>query len=165
MIVEKICEECGVVFSPPRRTSRYCGKLCRDRSRWQSRKVPRGLCAVSGCVRQHQAAGYCAPHYMQHRRQTGKAREPINGYARSRAEYWNVEYEPIIPADVYAADGWICQLCGEPVDPEKFHPHPDSPSIDHVVPMSKGGPHVRSNVQTAHLGCNVRKGNREKVES
>jgi len=31
-------------------------------------------------------------------------------------------------------------------------------SIDHVVPVSLGGPHVWSNVQLAHCGCNSRKG-------
>ncbi|CAB4136887.1 HNHc domain containing protein [uncultured Caudovirales phage] len=68
--------------------------------------------------------------------------------------------ERIVPAEVFARDGWVCQLCGRKVDPSLVYPHPMSASLDHVVPLSLvGGPgHVLSNVQLAHLRCNVRKG-------
>jgi len=33
----------------------------------------------------------------------------------------------------------------------------DKWSIDHIIPVSKGGPHTWNNVQLAHLSCNVRK--------
>lgn len=32
------------------------------------------------------------------------------------------------------------------------------PSIDHIIPLSKGGAHTWNNVQLAHIGCNARKG-------
>lgn len=35
---------------------------------------------------------------------------------------------------------------------------PMYPSIDHIVPMSKGGGHVWENVQVAHIICNTEKG-------
>ena len=31
---------------------------------------------------------------------------------------------------------------------------PMYPSIDHIIPMSKGGGHIWSNVQVAHIICN-----------
>lgn len=34
------------------------------------------------------------------------------------------------------------------------------PSLDHVIPMSKGGAHSYANTQLAHWLCNVTKGNR-----
>lgn len=34
----------------------------------------------------------------------------------------------------------------------------DNPSIDHVLPLSKGGTHEYDNVQAVHLKCNIRKG-------
>lgn len=37
---------------------------------------------------------------------------------------------------------------------------PMRPSIDHIVPLSKGGGHELANVQLAHYQCNLRKGNR-----
>jgi 5-methylcytosine-specific restriction endonuclease McrA len=43
-------------------------------------------------------------------------------------------------------------------------PSPWSVSLDHIVPVSKGGTHTRDNVQAAHLRCNQAKGDREGAE-
>jgi HNH endonuclease len=59
--------------------------------------------------------------------------------------------------EIFIRDNWICQLCQTPVDRTLTHPHPMSVSLDHIVPVSMGGDHTRSNVQTTHLRCNVRK--------
>lgn len=61
-------------------------------------------------------------------------------------------------ADVFARDGWICQICFDPIDSSIPWPDPMSKSIDHIVPVSRGGAHSMSNVRAAHLGCNCRKG-------
>ncbi len=34
------------------------------------------------------------------------------------------------------------------------------PSIDHIVPITRGGTHTWDNAQLAHLLCNTRKGNK-----
>jgi 5-methylcytosine-specific restriction endonuclease McrA len=34
------------------------------------------------------------------------------------------------------------------------------PTIDHVIPLVKGGPDTRNNVQLAHRTCNVAKGSK-----
>jgi 5-methylcytosine-specific restriction endonuclease McrA len=33
-------------------------------------------------------------------------------------------------------------------------------SIDHIVPIARGGEHEWDNVQPAHLGCNIQKNDR-----
>lgn len=68
--------------------------------------------------------------------------------------------EKFPPREIFERDGWICGLCGEGIDRTEKAPAPGAPSIDHVVPLSRGGKHCRENVQAAHLGCNVRKGAR-----
>jgi 5-methylcytosine-specific restriction endonuclease McrA len=40
------------------------------------------------------------------------------------------------------------------------HPHVGSPTIDHIIPLSRGGVDGPVNVQAAHFGCNSRKNNR-----
>lgn len=55
---------------------------------------------------------------------------------------------------------WTCQLCGQPVPRGISAPDPLSPSIDHIIPLSKGGTHTVENVQLAHYRCNTKKGNR-----
>lgn len=77
---------------------------------------------------------------------------------RKRARYFGVEYEPIDRLKVYERDKWRCQLCGKRVKRDRQAPHPLSPSLDHVVPMSKGGDHLYANVQCAHFLCNSLKG-------
>ncbi|QDM56277.1 HNH endonuclease [Gordonia phage SweatNTears] len=68
---------------------------------------------------------------------------------------------PIIEEEVFIRDGWICQLCADPVDPDDKHPSKWSPSLDHIIPLSRGGTHTWDNVQLAHLGCNSSKGGRD----
>lgn len=49
----------------------------------------------------------------------------------------------------------VCGICGKPVDKSFKFPHPLSPSIDHIIPVDKGGhPSDMSNLQLAHLCCN-----------
>ncbi len=52
----------------------------------------------------------------------------------------------------------ICGICGKPVDFGFKFPHPLSPCIDHIMPVSKGGhPSALENLQLAHMFCNRQK--------
>lgn len=54
-----------------------------------------------------------------------------------------------------------CWLCGRVIDPRVVYPDPWSGSVDHVVPLSRGGdPLARGNCRAAHLRCNQRRNNR-----
>lgn len=58
---------------------------------------------------------------------------------------------------IFERDGWICQLCGQKINKRLKYPNPRSGSIDHIVPLSKGGNDSPMNVQATHLRCNVGK--------
>ena len=61
----------------------------------------------------------------------------------------------------------ICALCGKPCDLYDYDitetgvmiAGENYPSIDHIIPISKGGSHQWDNVQLAHRSCNRIKGN------
>lgn len=61
---------------------------------------------------------------------------------------------------LYRRDSGVCYLCGRPCD---WNDKTDTivgdnyPSIDHVVPISKGGLHAWGNIKLAHFGCNRKK--------
>lgn len=75
---------------------------------------------------------------------------------RRRAKIKGLPAEKIISTDIYKRDRWTCQLCKKKVNPKLKFPHPLSSTLDHIVPISKGGGHVESNVQLAHFACNTK---------
>lgn len=77
-----------------------------------------------------------------------------------RARLAEVETEDFSAREVFERDGWICQICNEPVDPDLLYPNLQSVSLDHIVPIVRGGGHTRANTQCAHLRCNLVKGAR-----
>lgn len=68
--------------------------------------------------------------------------------------------EHINHTEVFDAHEWICHLCGGSIDRRATRDDWLRVTLDHVVPLSKGGEHVRSNVRPAHWKCNMEKGDR-----
>jgi 5-methylcytosine-specific restriction endonuclease McrA len=62
---------------------------------------------------------------------------------------------------------WMCALCNQVIDKNNKHYRHNTnlqgPSIDHIIPISKGGKHTWDNVQLAHLICNSLRGNKELI--
>lgn len=77
-----------------------------------------------------------------------------------RARKRGVRSEAIDLRDIAVRDGWSCGLCGGRVLRTKQVPHPRAATLDHIVPLARGGDHVRRNVQLAHFRCNSEKGDR-----
>lgn len=49
----------------------------------------------------------------------------------------------------------ICGICGKPVDKKLKYPDPMSPTVDHIIPIARGGhPSDIDNLQLAHMSCN-----------
>ena len=65
---------------------------------------------------------------------------------------------------LYKRDRGVCYLCGEMCDWSDKEEREDAiicgdqyPSIDHVIPLAKGGEHSWQNVKLAHRKCNTEK--------
>lgn len=58
---------------------------------------------------------------------------------------------------VFESVEYECQLCGIVCDKEATFPASNFPSLDHIIPLSKGGKHSYDNVQLLCLECNLRK--------
>lgn len=80
-------------------------------------------------------------------------------HKKRRAMKKKVKYESIKSAKVFERDNWVCGICKTIIDSTKVWPDKYCKSIDHIIPLSKLGPHTYDNVQAAHWICNTRKGN------
>ena len=59
---------------------------------------------------------------------------------------------------LFARDRHVCAYCGE-------HYAESELTVEHIVPVSRGGQHMWTNVVTACRSCNTRKGNRRPEEA
>jgi 5-methylcytosine-specific restriction endonuclease McrA len=77
---------------------------------------------------------------------------------KRNATLYSVFIEDVSLADLFERDNGCCQICGHELAMTTKWPDPRMPTRDHIVPLSKGGTHERSNLQLACAVCNVRKG-------
>jgi 5-methylcytosine-specific restriction endonuclease McrA len=61
---------------------------------------------------------------------------------------------------VAARDGAVCWLCGLPVAMNLSPASTIGPTVDHVLPKSKGGAYTLDNLRLAHSKCNHARRNR-----
>lgn len=60
-----------------------------------------------------------------------------------------------VKTKVLMRDNYVCWLCGKQIY--------DRPTVDHVIPLSRGGGNRQSNLRAAHKHCNHRRGNADIV--
>lgn len=57
-------------------------------------------------------------------------------------------------------DGYVCGICNLPILKDVKN-HSDKPSIDHIIPIKRGGQHTWENVRAVHCGCNNSRKNQD----
>lgn len=71
----------------------------------------------------------------------------------------NGQYDRSITlAKLYKRDHGVCYLCGKHLILNNDYNRFDAPTIDHVIPIAKGGTNTWGNVKLACRDCNVKKG-------
>ena len=73
--------------------------------------------------------------------------------ARRRASFYTGELEDVSRDEIAERDNHLCHICGLFCSVHDL-------TLDHVVPLSKGGAHTKENIRIAHRECNSRKGNK-----
>lgn len=79
--------------------------------------------------------------------------------ARRQAKKRNAFIENVSTKKLAKMQNWDCHLCGGKISKTAKWPHPDSLSLDHLIPLSLGGEHSYYNCVAAHLRCNFLKSN------
>ena len=122
-------------------------------------------CSIVGCENRHYAKSFCKKHYMSYLRVNKRPLEDKDKKASRNLSYrarkkYGVTNEHIVRREIFDNCHWLCGICRQPVDKNLKYPHPMSASLDHIIPLSKGGKHSKDNVQLAHFSCNSKKGAR-----
>jgi hypothetical protein len=84
--------------------------------------------------------------------------------AMARARKFGVPAKFFLRSEVFERDNWTCHICNKEIPPAVrgtrtpgSQHQPLGPVVDHVIPMSMGGPHNLQNCKTAHWTCNAQK--------
>lgn len=171
------CADCGQQIERPRTNKKYCERIeCvknRNKLRERSRFVgtPPRTFVCSQCDREFvrqgkKASGKRVTTYCSVRcaKKGSNQYRSVNGMKRKRRENEVRErrliaatVERIRPRVVFKRDNWLCHVCGERCDPESVFPSPMYPTVDHVIPLARGGEHSYANVKCCCFSCNSRK--------
>lgn len=132
-----MCVECREPFTTPRSGAGICGDECR--------RVRKNRQTSKSIMKRY----YSDPEF----------RDTVIGRAHARrAEALGVGSLHVTIGYLLERDGWICGVCNE------FITSRNDASLDHIVPLSRGGTHDLGNVQVTHRFCNYSKGNKTQDE-
>lgn len=161
------CDVCSSIFTAKQSTQKLCSNQCRsEQARIHSRsggkhyatkraKLPVVPQVEMQCIRcgdafqrsinKKEKSLYCSLH-CQNREAKDRRKYRI------RSQY----VESVSVKLLRKRDNDICKLCDKPVTDDAV-PHPLAPTVDHIIPIAKGGKHERANCQLAHFICNSHK--------
>lgn len=148
VIVHRECVECGASYDAPGRDTKSsrCPE-CRPKRRAQK---------VAEWAEAHPDKVYRAK-----RKWHEANREHVKWVKHSRRVLERGgSSERFTRQQVFDRDGWVCQICGERLRTDVNPLDNAAPTIDHIVPVARGGSHTLDNVQAACFGCNRSKGPR-----
>jgi predicted SprT family Zn-dependent metalloprotease len=156
------CDSCGKEFYTSFDHQRFCSSECRKtkatslqsrvfiyecsdcKTNFVSKRSIHGISASTGTR--------CKPCQKQLTRIRDRKKTLIRQKAISN---------PKISVEVIARrDHYLCHLCNQIVDMNIKRTDKMGATIDHILPLSKGGLDTMENVALAHWICNIRKGNR-----
>lgn len=173
---QRECTVCGEDMRGRKADAKFCSIRCGEVSRGQRllAPYPTRICALSECGADFQpfrdGQRCCSERhgkmlYNRESRADGRQGNPpwddkakARWRARKERMRGDSDAETFSFHEVFDRDGWVCGICSGPVDPDLKWPDPLSVSLDHIVPVSRGGKHRRDNAQCSHLRCNVSKG-------
>lgn len=181
----KTCPQCGQQFGSHRDRLTYCSRSCAAaalphprghgprcrrcrgvRGKGSShqlcadcRSVPMTIvcpmCATQWSRPFGSSARYCSRPCSNRAKNTHPNRRARRAARRARMRA--VPTELVTLQSIVDRDAGKCGICHDTVQMAEQVPHPLAATLDHVVPLARGGHHTQANLQLAHFICNSRK--------
>lgn len=159
---EAECKLCKKVFVKRQYHQAHCGAKCRNKFSNDA-----GTLRRSAVTKTERSCQFCKAVFtpsVGDRRQKYcsvkcSKQERSGTTARRRTRKYGGKYEGFSKWAIFERDGWTCKICGVQT-PKSLSGLwlPNSPELDHIIPLAKGGDHIKSNVQCACASCNRQKG-------
>ena len=161
------CVNCGDLFISGHKATQVC-KECVDvrrkdqakkRNRLKHNKQYTRVCCYCGEIfttYNNRQKACCTLHGKRH----GKR---IENHKRRAIHYGASHIERVDVTELFSRDHGRCQLCRKKLNLKRIVPHPLAITIDHIIPLSKGGEHSYRNTQLVCFMCNSTKNN-NKIE-
>jgi hypothetical protein len=150
------CSVCGTLLWSTRN-----GSLPPESRTCQTCRRMRRLSLCRNCGRafdsRHKGRFFCSTACFHATLEPKPDRRRANSALR-RARKRGVDSEKVVPSTVFERDRYICHICKRPIDKRLSGLSPRGATLDHVIPLSAGGPHTYENIKAAHRRCNERKG-------
>jgi 5-methylcytosine-specific restriction endonuclease McrA len=165
VIAQCALRACGKAFTLNVPHQRFCCRPCGVKADNEVKSAERKLIKPRACLQ-------CKVSYTPERGNRWKhyCSEPCRKQSRAlfgngsthrrRAKRYGVEHQTVNKLKVFERDEWRCHLCGcdTPRD-KRGKGEANSPELDHVIPLSRGGAHTYGNTRCACRACNLAKGN------
>lgn len=163
------CGTCGDTFRTYHDSKKYCTKECRNKSYTSNpeeklkREKLKHKISCKECGNNFETSHSSMKFCSNYCRQRNKDRQST----LKRRKYYQDGDTSISIDKLIKQDGNSCYLCNYACDIDDYTVSEEGtiicgnnyPSIDHVIPLSKGGKHEWNNVKLAHRICNIRKSN------
>ena len=169
------CKTCGTEFIDTSSNSKYCSVSCREKADRQKRKekAPKTILRMKYCeqcgkafVASNGNVKYCSKACGRRHKRLGYVRTQIRdkrlrGLTDAMKNDKTISLLPLVKRDQNK-----CSICGRDCDLYDYDIRSNGtimcgyryPTIDHIIPLSKGGLHTWDNVQLACMQCNSLKG-------
>lgn len=171
--VKKICVWCGSSFRTTIGVSRsLCSPECiyaKKSAEITKRRREENLSKERECLN-------CGEFFRSEKNQrmcskecSDKYKNRLKEYKRRKRVLENGRVDKSITLErLIKRDENVCYLCGSECDKEDYKLNEEGyfitgfnyPSVEHVIPISKGGTHTWDNVKLAHYYCNILKSNK-----
>ena len=159
---ELSCTICGIIFYDNLEKhhgllSLYCSRTCAESAVLQCMACDR-IHPISKPFAYWKLSGFCSDECIDLYKSD---RKYIYGM-KSRAAVAGVEFDPSVTRrKVFEQESERCYLCGtQTIWSSDLNYEPNLATVDHLIPISKGGNHNWDNVRNCCMRCNIKKGDR-----